>query len=150
MSLRTQIDADIRQATLARRKEELDALRSIKSMILLAETEKGASGTLSAETEMKILMKAAKQRKESAEIFQRENRPELAQKELAELEVISRYLPKALTDEEITVVLKKVIAEVGATGPQDMGKVMGAATKALAGQADGSRISQLVRQLLTA
>lgn len=150
MSLRTQIDADIRQATLARRKEELDALRSIKSMILLAETEKGASGELSAETEMKILMKAAKQRKESAEIFQRENRPELAQKELTELEVISRYLPKALTDEEIIVVLKKVITEVGATGPQDMGKVMGAATKALSGQADGSRISQLVRQLLTA
>lgn len=150
MSLRAQIDADIRQATLARRKDELDALRSIKSMILLAETEKGASGELSADTEMKILMKAAKQRKESAEIFQRENRPELAQKELAELEVISRYLPKALTDEEITVVLKKIIAEVGASGPQDMGKVMGAATKALAGQADGSRISQLVRQLLTA
>lgn len=150
MSLRTRIDADIREATLARRKEELDALRSIKSMILLAETEKGSGGDLSEDAEMKILMKAAKQRKESAEIFQRENRAELAQKELAQLEVINRYLPKALSDEEVATVVKKIIAEVGATGPQDMGKVMGAATKALAGQADGSRISQLVKQLLTA
>lgn len=150
MSLRTRIDADIREATLARRKEELDALRSIKSMILLAETEKGSGGDLSEDAEMKILMKAAKQRKESAEIFQRENRAELAQKELAQLEVISRYLPKALSDEEITAALKKIIADLGAAGPQDMGKVMGAATKALAGQADGGRISQLVKQLLTA
>ena len=147
MSLRARIDADIREATLARRKEELDALRSIKSQILLAETEKGSGGELSEDAEMKILMKAAKQRKESAEIFQRENRPELAQRELAQLEVINRYLPKALSDGEIIEALRKIITEVGAAGPQDLGKVMGVANKALAGKADGSRIAQLVRRL---
>ena len=150
MSLRKRIDADIREATLGRRKEELEALRSIKSLILLAESEKGSGGDLTEEAELKILMKAAKQRKESAEIFQRENRPELAQRELVQLEVISRYLPKALSEEEILEVLRKVIAETGATGPQDLGKVMGPANKALAGKADGSKIAQLVRQLLTA
>ena len=150
MSLRAQIDNDIKQAMLARKKEELEALRSIKSMILLAETEKGGSGDLSGDAESKILMKAAKQRKESAEIFQKENRPELAERELFQLEIISRYLPKQLSPEELRSAVEAIILETGATGPQDMGKVMGTATKALAGKADGRQISELVKQLLSA
>lgn len=148
MSLKQQIDSDIKSAMLAKNKEELTALRSIKSLILLAETEKGASGDVSSDVESKLLMKAAKQRKESAEIFQKEGRAELAEKELAELEVISRYLPKQLTEEEVTAELKKTIEQVGAKGPQDMGKVMGVATKQLAGKADGKLISELVKKLL--
>ncbi|MEY3405270.1 MAG: GatB/YqeY domain-containing protein [Cyclobacteriaceae bacterium] len=148
MSLKSRIDNDIKEATLARKKEELDALRSIKSMILLAATEKGGSEELSQETENKILMKAAKQRRESADIFIKENRKDLADKELLQLEVINRYLPKQLSTEEITEEIKKVIAAVGAAGPQDMGKVMGSATKALAGKADGKVISEIVKQLL--
>jgi uncharacterized protein YqeY len=150
MSLKTQIDGDIKQAMLARNKEELEALRSIKAMILLAETEKNGSGDVSSEIENKLLMKAAKQRKESAEIFQKENRPELAQRELFQLEVINRYLPKQLSEEEIIAELKKIIEQVGAKGPQDMGKVMGTATKQLAGKADGKLISELVKKLLSA
>jgi uncharacterized protein len=149
MSLKQQIDADIKSAMLAKNKEELTALRSIKSLILLAETEKGASGgDVSSDVESKLLMKAAKQRKESAEIFQKEGRAELAEKELAELEVISRYLPKQLTEEEVTEELKQIIEQVGAKGPQDMGKVMGTATKQLAGKADGKLISEVVKKLL--
>ncbi|MCE2936009.1 MAG: GatB/YqeY domain-containing protein [Cyclobacteriaceae bacterium] len=148
MSLKTTIDSDIKKAMLAKNKEELDALRSIKSMILLAETEKGAATELTPEAENKLLMKAAKQRKESAEIFQKEGRTDLAQKEQFQLDIISRYLPKQLTEAEIVEAVKKVIAQVGATGPQDMGKVMGAATKALAAQADGKVISEWVKKLL--
>ncbi|MFZ9980554.1 MAG: GatB/YqeY domain-containing protein [Cyclobacteriaceae bacterium] len=148
MSLRSQIDNDIKEAILGRKKEELEALRSIKSMILLAATEKGGTEELSQETESKILMKAAKQRKESAEIFIRENRKELADRELLQLEVISRYLPKQLSEEELTEEVRKIIATAGAAGPQDMGKVMGVATKALAGKADGKQISELVKKLL--
>ena len=148
MNLKEQIDGDIKKAMLAKNKEELTALRGIKSMILLAETEKGGSGDISTDVEMKLLTKAAKQRKESAEIFQKEGRQDLAQKELFELDVISRYLPKQLSEEEITSELKKIIDQVGAKGPQDMGKVMGTATKALAGKADGKLISELVKKLL--
>lgn len=149
MSLKSKIDNDIKEATLARKKEELDALRSIKSMILLASTEKGGSEELSQDTENKILMKAAKQRRESADIFLKENRKDLADKELLQLEVINRYLPKQLSAEEVLEEVKKIIAAVGAAGPQDMGKVMGAATKALAGKAEGKQISEIVKQLLT-
>ncbi|MBN8576355.1 MAG: GatB/YqeY domain-containing protein [Cytophagales bacterium] len=148
MSLKQQIDNDIKAAMLAKNKEELTALRSVKSLILLAETDKGSSGEISSDVEAKLLMKAAKQRKESAEIFQKEGRTDLAQRELFELEVINRYLPKQLTEEELITELKKVIAQLGATGPQDMGKVMGAATKQLAGKADGKMISELVKKLL--
>lgn len=150
MSLKQQIDTDIKQAMLAKNKEELEALRSIKAMILLAETEKGVSAEMTSEAENKLLMKAAKQRKESAEIFQKENRNELAQKELTQLEVITRYLPKQLSEEEITTEVKKIIEQVGAKGPQDMGKVMGTATKQLAGKADGKLISELVKKILSA
>lgn len=150
MSLKTTIDNDIKKAMLAKNKEELEALRSIKSMILLAETEKGVATEITAEVEGKLLMKAAKQRKESAEIFQKEGRSDLAQKENFQLEVISRYLPKQLTEAEILDELKKIVEQVGARGPQDMGKVMGTATKTLAGKADGKVISELVKKLLTA
>ncbi|HCW08001.1 MAG TPA: glutamyl-tRNA amidotransferase [Cytophagales bacterium] len=147
MSLKQKIDSDIKTAMLAKNKEELEALRSIKSMILLEET-KGGSGEVSSDAENKLLMKAAKQRKESAEIFQKENRDDLAKRELFQLEVISRYLPKQLSAEEIETALKNIVAQVGAKGPQDMGKVMGVATKQLAGQADGKIISELVKKLL--
>ena len=150
MSLKTTIDNDIKKAMLAKNKEELEALRSIKSMILLAETEKGSVTEISTETEGKLLMKAAKQRKESAEIFQKEGRNDLAEKENFQLDVISRYLPKQLSEAEITEALKGIIATLGAKGPQDMGKVMGTATKTLAGKADGKVISEIVKKLLAA
>lgn len=150
MSLKQQIDNDIKTAMLNKQKEELTALRAIKSMILLAETEKGKTGDLDKETEDKLLMKAAKQRKESAEIFKGENRDDLYKKELFELEIISRYLPKQLSTEELAAELKSIIQKVGASGPQDMGKVMGQATKALTGKADGKAISEIVKQLLSA
>jgi uncharacterized protein len=148
MSLKLQIDSDIKKAMLAKNKEELEALRSIKSMILLAETEKGTVADITSDTENKLLMKAAKQRKESADIFQQQGRQDLASKELVQLEVINRYLPKQLSEDEISSSIKAIIAEVGAKGPQDMGKVMGVATKKLAGQADGKVISELVKKLL--
>ncbi|HET9487447.1 MAG TPA: GatB/YqeY domain-containing protein [Chryseosolibacter sp.] len=149
MSLKQQIDGDIKKAMLAKNKEELEALRSIKSLILLAETEKGGIEEISSEAEKKLLMKAAKQRKESAEIFEKQDRKDLADRELLQLEVINRYLPKQLSEEEIKNALLDVIKEVGASGPQDMGKVMGVATKKLAGQADGKIISELVKKLLS-
>lgn len=148
MSLKQQIDNDIKQAMLAKNKEELEALRGIKSQILLAETEKGGSGDIAQDVEMKLLTKAAKQRKESADIFTKEGREDLAKRELIQLEIINRYLPKQLTEAEITEALKAIIATVGAKGPQDMGKVMGTATKQLAGKADGKLISDLVKKLL--
>ena len=150
MSLRQQIDNDIKKAMLEKNKDELNALRSIKSLILLAETDKNASADLSGDVENKILMKAAKQRKEAGEIFQKEGRAELAEKEFQELEVINRYLPKALTEDEVLVEVQKIIEQTGAKGPQDMGKVMGPATKLLAGKADGKMISEIVKKLLAA
>jgi uncharacterized protein YqeY len=146
MSLKAQIDQDIKKAMLAKNKEELDALRSIKSLILLAETEKGSAGEVAADVEIRLLTKAAKQRKESADIFTQQNRADL---ELNQLEVINRYLPKQLSEAELTVELKKIIETVGAKSPAEMGKVMGAATKQLAGKADGKLISELVKKLLS-
>lgn len=150
MSLKQQIDNDIKAAMLAKNKEELEALRSIKSLILLAETEKGGSGDITADTENKLLMKAARQRKESADIFIQQNRKDLADKELLQLEIINRYLPKQLGEEEVAQVIKGIIGETGAKGMQDMGKVMGVATKKLAGQAEGKLISDIVKKLLSA
>jgi uncharacterized protein YqeY len=149
MSLKAQIDGHIKQAMLSKNKEELEALRSIKSMILLAETEKGVSGEIASEVENKLLMKAAKQRKESADIFQKEGREDLAKKELIQLEIINRYLPKQLSEEEVHAELQNIVLQVGAKSPQDMGKVMGVATKQLAGKADGKMISEIVKKLLT-
>lgn len=148
MSLKDQINADIKAAMIAKEKEKLTALRSIKSMILLAETEKGAGDGLTEDAEMKLLMKAAKQRKDSVDVFREQGRDDLADKEQGELDVISEYLPKQLSEEELKVEITKIIEQVGANGPQDMGKVMGAATKALAGKTDGKAISAVVKTLL--
>ena len=148
MSLKETIDSDIKQAMLARKKDELTALRSIKSMILLAETEKGADGSLSGEAEMKLLVKAAKQRKESAEIYLGEGRQDLADIENLEYEIIARYLPKALSEDELKVELTAIISDLGADSPADMGKVMGVAAKKLAGLADGKTIATMVKSLL--
>ena len=149
MSLKQQIDADIKQAMLAKNKDELKALRSIKSMILLAETDKGSQGELTSDAEMKILAKAVKQRKDSAAIYKEQGREDLYKVEIDEAEVIERYLPKQLSEDELKAELQKIITEVGAAGPQDMGKVMGSATKALAGKADGKAISSMVKSLLS-
>jgi uncharacterized protein len=149
MSLKTTIDNDIKNAMLAREKEKLEALRAIKAMILLAETDKANTAGVTEDVENKLLIKAAKQRKESAEIFQKEGRADLAQKELFQLDVISVYLPKQMSEDEVKAELTKIIEQVGAKGPQDMGKVMGTASKALAGKADGKMISELVKKLLS-
>lgn len=148
MNLFETINDAIKSAMLAHDKIRLQALRGIKKEFLEAKTAPGADGELSDETATKILVKMAKQRRESAKIYQEQNRPELAETELAEMAVIEEYLPKALSDEELSAELQKIIAAVGAAGPQDMGKVMGAATKALAGRADGRVISAKVRELL--
>ena len=148
MNLFDQISEDIKKAMLARDKVRLEALRGIKKEFLEAKTAKGAGGELTDETATKILVKMAKQRKESAAIYTENNRPELAENELAEAKVIEEYLPKQLSEEELTAELKKIIAEVGAEGPKDMGKVMGAASKALAGRAEGKVISAKVKELL--
>ncbi|WP_028979932.1 GatB/YqeY domain-containing protein [Sporocytophaga myxococcoides] len=149
MSLKEKIDADIKSAMLAKNKDELRALRSIKSLILLAETDKGAQGEVSTDAEIKLLTKAAKQRKESAEVYAGQGRADLEKIELDELAVIEKYLPKQLSEDEIAAKLKEIIAEVGAKGPGDMGKVMGAATKAFAGTADNKVVSALVKSLLS-
>ncbi len=149
MSLKEQIDGDIKKAMLAKNQVELLALRAIKSQILLAETEKGAKEELTVEAELKLLSKASKQRKESAEVFGQQGRKDLEEKELVELAVIERYMPKQLTEEEIKVKVQAIIAQMGATSAADMGKVMGMATKELAGLADGKIISALVKSLLS-
>ena len=148
MALKETIDKEIKTAMLAKNKQELTALRAIKSAILLAETEKNVAAALDEDAELKLLTKAAKQRKESADIYQKEGREDLAEKELFELEVINRFLPKPLTEEEIRQELQNIIVAVNASGPQDMGKVMGAATKQMAGRADGKVISSIVKELL--
>lgn len=148
MNLFDQISEDIKKAMLAREKVRLEALRGIKKEFLEAKTAPGAGGELSDDTAMKILVKMAKQRRESAKIYSENNRPELAENELAEMAVIEEYLPKALSPEELDAELTRIIAETGASSPADMGRVMGVATKALAGRADGREISARVRALL--
>lgn len=149
MSLKTKIDEDIKVAMRNKEKDELRALRAIKSMILLAETEKGAQEELSEDAEMRLLTKAAKQRSESLQLFKEQGRDDLAEKERAELEVIERYLPKQLSEQELEEELQKIIAQTGAQGPQDMGKVMGVASQQLAGRADGKLMAGKVRALLS-
>ncbi len=150
MSLEERINSEIKSAMMAKEKVRLEALRAIKSAILLAKTEKGGSDVLTQEAELKLLQKQHKQRKESAEIFAQQNRPELAEKELAEAAVIEEFLPKMLTDKELTQQVKAIIEQVGAKAPSDMGKVMGVASKQLAGKADGKAISEKVKALLAA
>ncbi len=148
MSLQANIDQDIKTAMLAKNEAGLRGLRAIKSALLVAKTEKGASQQLDEVTELKVLQKLVKQRKESAAIYQEQNRPDLYQIEAEEISVIEAYLPKALAEEEVTAIIRSLIAQSGASGMQDMGKIMGLATKELAGQADGKLISDLVKQLL--
>jgi uncharacterized protein YqeY len=148
MALKETIEAGIKDAMRAKDADRLRALRAIKSMILLEETSGSNAEGLSADAEMKILMKAAKQRKDSLDVYVTQNRPDLAEKERAELSIIEEFLPKQLSDEELTIRIAEIIAAVGATSPADMGKVMGAASKQLAGLADGKAISVKVGELL--
>lgn len=149
MNLFDQISTDIKAAMLAKDKVRLEALRGIKKEFIEAKTAPGSNGDLSDEAALKMLVRMAKQRRESAKIYTEQSRPDLAQTELAEAAVIEEYLPQPLTDEQLTAELKKIIAEVGATSPAQMGMVMGRATKALAGRADGSVISAKVKVLLS-
>ena len=148
MNLFDQVSEDIKKAMLARDKVRLEALRGAKKEFLEAKTAKGANGELSDENATKIIVKMVKQRKESAKIYQDNNRPELADNELAEAAVLEEYLPKQLSQEEINAELMAIIAEVGASGPRDMGKVMGQASKRLAGRAEGRAISEAVKNIL--
>lgn len=148
MSLFDQINEDIKKAMLNKEpKERLEALRAIKAAFLLAKTEK-ANTELTPDIELKILNKLVKQRRESADIYKQQNRPDLYEKEVAEAKVIEAYLPAQMTTAEIEAVIKGVIEKVGAKTPADMGKVMGASTKELAGKADGKVISEIVKKLL--
>ena len=148
MELYDIISNDIKEAMKAKDKVALDTLRNIKKVLLEAKTAPGAGDTVSDETAIRIIQKLVKQGKESAELFQSQNRGDLADEELAQVAVMEKYLPKQMSEEEITAVLKEIIAQVGANKPQDMGKVMGVATKQLAGKADGKVISAIVKQLL--
>lgn len=148
MNLFDRVSEDIKKAMLARDHQTLEALRGIKKEFLEAKTAKGADGQLSDEKAVSILAKMVKQRKESAEIYTQQNRPELAAEEIAQAEVIQQYMPKSLSPEELTARLKEIIARVGATSPKEMGKVMGVASKELAGQAEGREISAKVKELL--
>mgnify|MGYP002513370164 FL=1 len=142
------ISNDIKEAMKAKDKVALDTLRNIKKVLLEAKTAPGAGDTVNDETAIKLIQKLVKQGKESAELYSSQNRPELAAEELAQVAVMERYLPAQMSEEQVTAVLKEIIANVGASGPQDMGKVMGVATKQLAGKAEGRIISTIVKQLL--
>lgn len=148
MELEKQIQADMVAAMKAHETARLAALRGIKAAILLAKTSEGGNGEVTDADVVKIIQKLVKQRKESAEIYSQQNRPELAENELAEAAAMEVYLPKQFSEAEVEEELKKIIAEVGASKPSDMGKVMGTATKKLAGQADGKLISTIVKKLL--
>lgn len=148
MNLFDQISEDIKQAMLAKDKVALDALRGIKKEFLEAKTAKGSDGELHDDRALQILQKMVKQRKEAAEMFRGANRSELADDEMAQCAIIERYLPAMMSEDELKAALQAIITQVGATGPQDMGKVMGVATKQLAGKAEGKTINLVVRQLL--
>ncbi len=148
MDLFEKVSEDIKAAMKAKDRQRLDALRGIKKEFIEGKTAPGADGTLTDDAAMKILVKMAKQRRESAEIYKSQNREELAAEELAQAAVIDEYLPKPLTAEELETALREIIAETGATSAKEMGKVMGVASKKLAGRADGRAISAKVKELL--
>jgi len=148
MALKLTIENGIKDAMRAKDADRLRALRAIKSMILLEETSGSNTGEISTDAEMKILMKAAKQRRDSLEVYVAQNRPDLAEKEQVELTIIEEFLPKQLSDSELTERISAIIAQLGATSPADMGKVMGVASKELAGLAEGRAISIKVGELL--
>ena len=147
-TLFNKVSEDIKTAMLAKDKIALEALRGMKKEFLEAKTAKGSDGTLQDEQAVKILQKMVKQRKDSAQIYKEQNRPELAETELAEVAVIERYLPAQMSDAELEAAVAAIIAQVGAAGPQDMGKVMGVASKQLAGKTEGRLISEKVKALL--
>lgn len=149
MNLFDRVSEDIKDAMRAKEKIRLEALRGMKKEFLEAKTAKGAADELSDETAIQIIQKMAKQRRDSAEIYTQQNRPDLAEKELAELVVLETYLPKQLSQEELDAKIAEIITQVGAVSPADMGKVMGVATKALAGLAAGKAISETVKKLLS-
>ena len=148
MNLEQKIMADLKTAMIAKDEAALRSLRAVKAAILLSKTSEGSSGELKEEDEIKLLQKLVKQRKDSLEIFQTQNRPDLAKKEEDEISIIEKFLPSQMPAAELREVLKKIIEEVGAASPTDMGKVMGIASKKLAGQADGKTISAAVKELL--
>lgn len=148
MNLEQTINNDIKAAMLARESQKLNALRAVKSAILLAKTQKGGGGDLDEESEIKILKQMVKQRQESAETYRAQNREDLAAEEEFQLDVIKAYLPKMLTLEEVEATIKNIISEGGFSGMKDMGKVMGQATKTFAGKADNKTVSDIVKQLL--
>jgi uncharacterized protein YqeY len=149
MALEQQIMAEMKDAMKSKNEAVLRSLRAIKAEIIKAKTDPGAHGEIDEATEQKFLQKMVKQRRDSLEVFEKQGREDLAVKEREELEVIQKFLPKQLTEEEITVAVKNIIASTGATSAADMGKVMGAATKELAGKADGKIISGIVKSLLS-
>ena len=148
MGLEQKIMTEMKAAMLSKDEAALRSLRAVKAAILLAKTSEGAGGELKEEDEIKLLQKLVKQRKDSLEIFQQQNRADLAKKEEEEIAVIEKFLPKQMSPEEVKEELVKIIAATGASSPADMGKVMGVATKQLAGKADGKTISSLVKELL--
>jgi len=148
MNLEQKIMADLKTAMLAKDEKSLRSLRAIKAAILLAKTSEGDGGEIKEEDEIKLLQKLVKQRKDSLEIYEQQKRDDLAQKEKEEIEVIEKFLPKQLSADELKEIIAKIIAETGASSPADMGKVMGNATKQLAGKADGKTISAVVKELL--
>lgn len=148
MSLEQQVMADMKTAMLAKDEKGLRSLRAIKAAIIIAKTAEGANGEIKPEEEIKMLQKLIKSRKDSLEIFEKQNRPDLAQKEKEEIEVIEKFLPKQMDAEELKETIQKIINETGATSAADIGKVMGAASKQLAGKADGKTINAIARELL--
>lgn len=148
MSLEQQIMAEMKEAMKSKNEAVLRALRAIKAEIIKAKTEPGAGGEINEATEQKFLQKMMKQRRDSLEIFEKQGREDLAVKEKEEMAVIEKFLPKQLDETELKDILKKIIADTGAAAPSDMGKVMGVASKQLAGKADGKTISNVVKELL--
>ncbi len=148
MSLEQKVMADLKTAMLAKDEKSLRSLRAIKSAIILAKTAEGASGEIKEEDEIKLLQKLVKQRKDSLGIYEKQNREDLAQKEREEISVIEKFLPKQMDEAEIRTIIQKIIEETGASSPADMGKVMGAANKQLAGKAEGKTIAGIVKEIL--
>ena len=149
MNLEQKIMAELKTAMLAKDEKTVRSLRAIKAAIIVAKTSEGAGGEIKEEDELKLLQKLVKQRKDSLEIFKQQNRHDLAEKEQEEIEVIEKFLPAQMNPEELKTIIQKIITETGASSPADMGKVMGAATKQLAGKADGKTINAVVRELLS-
>ncbi len=150
MSLENEVMSLMKDAMKNKDEALLRGLRAIKAEIIKAKTEPGANGNITAETELKLLQKLVKQRKDSLAIFEQQNRPDLAAKESEEIAVIEKFLPASLSEEEVKAAVQAIITQLGASGPQDLGKVMGMATKQLAGQTDGKVIAAIAKTLLSA